>query len=207
MPKLRIILVDDHAVAREGIKRLIETQPDIELVGEAADGFEALDKVKALAPDVVMMDVSMPRLNGIEATRMLKSVCPATKILALTVHEDDGYVREFLKAGASGYLLKRATTEELVRAIQRVGEGDVYVDARVAETLLKSIAQPETARTSTMMDLSERETEVMRLIALGYANKEIAAQLDLSIKTIETYKSRSMEKLGLKSRVDIVRLA
>jgi two-component system, NarL family, response regulator NreC len=207
MTKIRILLVDDHAVVREGIKRLIDSHPDIELVGEAADGTEAVTAVDQLRPDVVMMDVSMPRLNGIDTTRQLRDAAPETKILALTVHEDDGYVREFLKAGALGYLLKRASTEELIRAIRIVAGGGVYVDPRVAETLVRTLVQPANVPPSPAAELSERECEVMRLIALGYANKEIASQLDLSIKTIETYKARSMEKLGLRSRVDIVRLA
>lgn len=207
MSKLRIILVDDHAVVREGLKRLLEGQSDFDLVGEAADGREAVEQVKTLQPDLVMMDVSMPLLNGIDATRVMKSVRPETKILALTVHEDDGYVREFLKAGAAGYLLKRASTEELVRAIRVVMSGGIYVDPRVAGSLVNTLVRPNHSAASATVELSDRETEVLRLIALGYANKEIAAQLDLSIKTIETYKARSMEKLGLKSRVDIVRLA
>jgi DNA-binding NarL/FixJ family response regulator len=207
MATLRILLVDDHAVVREGLKRLIAEQPDIEVVGEASDGHEAIEHVKTLRPDVVMMDVSMPRLSGVEATRELKGICPATRILALTVHEDEAYVREFLKAGAAGYLLKRAPTEELVRAIRAVAGGGVYIDPRVTTRLVQMLSQPERASTSTTLDLSERETEVLRLIAQGYANKEIAAQLDLSVKTVETYKARSMEKLGLRSRVDIVRVA
>lgn len=206
MATIRIVLVDDHAVVREGIKRLIEPQPDLELVGEASDGSEALEKVKLLRPDVVMMDVSMPGINGIEATRQLKALSPTTKILALTVHEDDGYVREFLKAGAVGYLLKRAPTDELVRAIRVVGSGGIYVDPRVTGALVNTLIPPRADATGPVTELSEREAEVLRLIALGFANKEIAAQLDLSIKTIETYKARSMEKLGLRSRVDIVRL-
>jgi two-component system, NarL family, response regulator NreC len=207
MDKVRILLVDDHAVVREGIKRLIDTQADIELVGEASDGREALQKAGELRPDIVMMDVSMPHLNGIEATRQMKALAPSTKILALTVHEDEAYVREFLRAGATGYLLKRASTEELVRAVRAIAGGDVYIDPRVAQTLVNTIMQRESPRAARPLDLSEREAEVMRLIALGYANKEIAAQLALSVKTVETYKARSMEKMGLKSRVDIVRLA
>lgn len=206
MAKLRILLVDDHEVVREGMKRLLAAQPTTELVGEAQDGEEAVACVKKLRPDLVMMDVSMPRLNGIEATRALKSASPDTKVLALTVHEDDGYVREFLEAGAAGYLLKRATTEEVLRAIQVIADGGIYIDPRVTRALADPLASSNGGNTPGT-ELSERETEVMRLIALGYANKEIAAQLELSVKTIETYKARSMEKLGLKSRVDIVRLA
>lgn len=206
MPNLKLMLVDDHSVVREGIKRLIDNQPDLELVGEADDGVQAVEQAKILQPDLVLMDVSMPRLNGIEATRLLKATAPHLHILVLTVHEDHGYVREFLKAGASGYLLKRASTEELLRAIRAVAVGQIYVDPRIATTLVNSIVRPHAAPPSSGAELSDREIEVLRLIALGYANKEIAARLDLSVKTIETYKARSMEKLGLKSRVDIVRL-
>jgi DNA-binding NarL/FixJ family response regulator len=207
MTPLRILLVDDHAVVREGLKRLIAEQSDIEVVGEAADGHEAIEHVKTLRPDVVMMDVSMPRLSGVEVTRELKEICPATRILALTVHEDEAYVREFLKAGAAGYLLKRAPTDELVRAIRAVASGGVYIDPRVTTRFVQTLSQSDRVRGSATLDLSEREAEVLRLIAQGYANKEIAAQLNLSVKTVETYKARSMEKLGLRSRVDIVRIA
>jgi DNA-binding NarL/FixJ family response regulator len=207
MSKLRLLLVDDHAVVREGLKRLIGGQPDLEVVGEASDGNEAIARMKELQPDVVMMDVSMPGLSGVDATAQLKALCPAVRVLALTVHEDDAYAREFLKAGAVGYLLKRASTEELLRAIRAVAAGKIYLDPRIADRLVNTLIEPERARSSAIAELSEREAEVLRLIALGYANKEIAAQLDLSIKTIETYKARSMEKLGLRSRVDIVRIA
>ena len=207
MAKLRIFLVDDHAVVREGLKRLIGSQPDIEVVGEAGDGAEALARIKELCPDVVMMDVSMPGLGGVEATRQLKAICPSMKILALTVHEDDAYTREFLKAGASGYLLKRALTDELLRGIRTVASGKIYLDPRIADRLVNTLIEPERASSPATAELSDREAEVLRLIALGYSNKEIAAQLNISVKTVETYKSRSMEKLGLRSRVDIVRIA
>lgn len=207
MAGLRILLVDDHAVVREGLKRLIAGQSDIEIVGEASDGHEAIAAVSNLQPDVVMMDVSMPGMSGVEATRELLTRCPRTRILALTVHEDEAYAREFLQAGAAGYLLKRAPTDELIRAIRAVAGGQIYVDPRIASRLVSTLIEPQRITTAATVELSDREKEVMRLIALGYANKEIAAQLDLSVKTVETYKSRSMEKLGLRSRVDIVRLA
>lgn len=206
MPNLKLMLVDDHSVVREGIKRLIDGQPDLEIVGEVDDGVQAVEQANVLQPDLVLMDVSMPHLNGIEATRLLKTTAPRLHILVLTVHEDHGYVREFLRAGASGYLLKRASTEELLRAIRAVAAGQIYVDPRIATTLVNSLVRPHATPPSSGAELSDREVEVLRLVALGYANKEIAAQLDLSVKTIETYKARSMEKLGLKSRVDIVRL-
>jgi DNA-binding NarL/FixJ family response regulator len=207
MHKLRVILVDDHGVVREGIKRLLEGQPDITLVGEAADGIEAIEQATALQPDIVMLDVSLPRLGGVATAQQLRVTCPRCRILALTVHEDEGYVRELLRAGAAGYLLKRAPTEELVRAIRIVGDGGVYIDPRIPQTLVHSLIAAPVGKAAMTIDLSEREQEVLRLIALGYANKEIAAQLDLSVKTIETYKARAMEKFGLKSRVDIVALA
>ena len=207
MSPVRILLVDDHAVVREGLKRLIAGQPDIEVVGEASDGHEAVENVKVLRPDVVMLDVSMPHMSGVDVTRELKGISPETRVLALTVHEDDAYVREFLKAGAAGYLLKRAPTEELLRAIRSVAGGGLYVDSRVAGRLVQKLSHGDRPGIVPTVELSERETEVLRLIARGYANKEIAAQLDLSVKTVETYKARSMEKLGLRSRVDIVRLA
>ena len=207
MTQIRILLVDDHAVVREGIKRLLAVHSDIAVIAEAGDGHEAVDQISQLHPDIVMMDVSMPGMSGIEVTRQLQAICPATKILALTVHEDEGYLREFFTAGAKGYLLKRAPTDEFVRAIRVVAEGGVYVDPRIAGRLVTSLQESHAPPSRSRMELSERETEVMRLIALGYANKEIAAQLNISVKTVETYKARSMEKLGLTSRVDIVRLA
>lgn len=206
MTKLQILLADDHAVVREGLKRLIEAQPDMKVIGEAADGREAVEKAVRLSPEVAVMDVSMGELNGVEATRRVRALCPATKVLALTVHEDKSYLRELLDAGAVGYVLKRAAADELVRAIRAVASGGIYVDPRVAGKLLRSFVEPQSALPGATTDLSERETAVMRLIAQGYTNKEIAAQLGVSVKTVETYKARSMDKLGLRSRVDIVRI-
>jgi DNA-binding NarL/FixJ family response regulator len=207
MNSTRIVLVDDHTLVREGLKQLLEKQPDIELVGEASNGEEAIAVLAKVRPDVALMDLSMPTLSGIDATRRVHECSPETKVLALTVHEGEGYVREFLKAGARGYLLKRATTEELVRAIRIVGAGGIYVDPRVSGTLVENMIEPERGAATRVLDLSERETDVLRRIALGYANKEIANQLNLSVKSIETYRARAMEKLGLRDRVDIVRLA
>ena len=205
--KLQILLADDHAVVREGLKRLIEAQPDMKVIGEAADGREAVEQAVRLAPEVAVMDVSMGEANGVEATRRVRALCPNTKVLALTVHEDKSYLRELLDAGAAGYVLKRAAGDELVRAIRAVATGGIYVDPRVAGKLLRTFVEPQISRPDATADLSERETAVMQLIARGYTNKEIAAQLGVSVKTVETYKARSMEKLGLRSRVDIVRIA
>jgi DNA-binding NarL/FixJ family response regulator len=207
MGKLQILLADDHAVVREGLKRLVDSEPDMRVIGEAADGAEAIEKAMRLCPDVVVMDVSMGNVNGAEATRRIRTHCPGTRILALTVHEDTSYLRELLDAGAAGYVLKRAAADELIRAIRAVASGGVYVDPRIAGKLVNTFGTTRAASNSAMADLSDRETAVLRFIAQGYTNKEIASQLGLSVKTVETYKARSMEKLGLRSRVDIVRTA
>lgn len=208
MDNIRVLLADDHAVVREGLKALISAEPGMELVGEASDGRVALELTAELDPDVVVVDVSMPELNGSEVTAQLRAARPDRKVLALTVHEDRGYMRQLLRAGAAGYVLKRAAPSELVRAIRAVADGGTYLDpvfANGAGEPASEVAGP--VREGTGAELSERETEVVRLIALGYSNKEIAARLKLSVKTVETYKTRSMEKLGVRTRVDIVQYA
>lgn len=208
MPKLRVLLADDHAVVREGLKLLVHAQPDMEVIGEAGDGNEAWQKAEELQPDVAVMDISMPECNGAQATERLKEACPAVKVVVLTLHEEEDYLRQLLQAGASGYVLKRAAPEELTRAIRLVAAGGVYLDptlaGKVVESYTSRTGAPSEPRAS---DLSERETEVLQQIAWGYSNKEIAAQLHISVKTVETYKTRVMEKLKLQSRVDLVRYA
>lgn len=206
MTKLRVFLADDHTVVREGLKRMIDMEPDMEVVGEAADGKEAVRRAGETQPDVVVMDISMPEMNGTQATRELKQLHPKIGVLALTVHEDKSYLRELLEAGALGYVLKRAAGEELIQAIRAVSTGGLYVDPHIAAKLVSTFVQPG-SRLGGTGELSEREGTVLRLIAQGHSNKEIAAQLGVSVKTIETYKARSMEKLGLRSRVDIIRIA
>jgi DNA-binding NarL/FixJ family response regulator len=212
MAPLRVFLADDHAVVREGLKALINSHPDMEVVGEASDGQAAVFKVAELDPDVVVMDVSMPGMNGAKATAELKEAKPARKVLALTLHEERSYVRLLLDAGASGYVLKRSAADELLHAIKAVADGRVYLDPSLAGGVLDALrGKPGSAGATTGnsgdAELSQREAEVLKLIALGYSNKEIAAKLELSVKTVETYKKRSVEKLGLRSRVDIVRYA
>lgn len=205
---LRLLLADDHAVVREGLKTLIELEPGMEVVGEAADGEEACHLAATLRPDVVVMDVSMPRLNGARATERLKQLLPEIKVLALTVHEDKSYMRELLQAGASGYVLKRAVADELIHAIRTVAAGGMYLDPTLAGKLVGSFLGPSNHPVASEEQvLSERESSVLRLLAQGYSNKEISIQLSISVKTVETYKTRSMEKLGLESRVDVVRYA
>jgi DNA-binding NarL/FixJ family response regulator len=205
MPDLRILLADDHSVVREGLKALILAEPDLELVGEAEDGESAFRETLRLRPDVVVMDISMPKLNGTEATQRLKQDCPEIRVVALTAHEDAAYVRRLLEAGASGYVLKRAAAHVLIDAIRTVAAGGVYLDPSVTGRVVDGYLRQPSG--TPRAEVSEREAEVLRLIAQGYSNKEIAARLEVSVKTVETYKARAMEKLGFGSRVDIVRYA
>jgi DNA-binding NarL/FixJ family response regulator len=201
---VRILLVDDHLVVREGLKRLIELAGGMEVVGEADNGREGVDRVSSVEPDIVIMDVSMPELDGIQATRRIRRLRPATKVLALTVFEDKERLRALLDAGAAGYVLKRSAGDELIHAIRAVSSGGMYLDPRIAEKAVSDKAPPQDALAG---ELSQREAAVLRLIAEGYSNKEIGATLEVSVKTVETYKARSMKKLRLRSRVDIVRFA
>ena len=207
MPKLRILLADDHAIVREGLKSLINGHPDMEVVGEAADGRAVCAKANELHPDVIVMDVSMPDVNGVQATRDVRRQRPDVRVLALTVHEERSFLRDLMEAGASGYVLKRSAAEDLVHALRVVARGDMYLDPSVTAAVLGRLARTRPQRDSSDADLSERETEVLQLIAQGHSNKEIAGRLKISIKTVETYKARSMEKLGLTGRADIVRFA
>ncbi|HRE82151.1 MAG TPA: response regulator transcription factor [Opitutaceae bacterium] len=207
MNKLKIVLADDHAVVREGLKRLIGAESDMEVIGEAEDGVSVIDQASREQPDIIVMDISMPKASGIEATRIIKQNSPDIKIIALTVHEDRGYLQELLEAGSSGYVLKRAAGKELIQAIRSVASGTLYVDQRLVGNLISAMINRRGSSKSSIDALSDREATVLKLIAGGYTNKEIAAKLEVSVKTVETYKSRSMDKLGLRSRVDIVRIA
>ena len=207
MAKLRVFLADDHAVVREGLKALVNAQPAMAVVGEAADGLAACAQVALLAPDVVVMDVSMPGLSGSQATARLRLECPAVRVLALTVHEDRGYLRQLLAAGAAGYVLKRAAPEELIQAIRAVAAGGLYLDPNMAGKVLGGFVRQAAADGAAGAELSEREAEVAKQTAAGHSNKEIAARLELSVKTVETYRARAMEKLGLRGRADLVRYA
>ncbi len=209
MSKLRILLAEDHETIRDGLKLLVNSQPDMETVGEANNGRVAVHLAQQLLPDVIVMDVSMPELNGLQATKQLKQKCPQVKVLTLTRHTDDGYLQQLLQAGASGYVLKQSKSEELLRAIRTVVTGQAYLDPALTEKLITRIRSGRrTARgASPDENLTEREVEVLRLIALGYINKEIAARLNLSIKTVEVHKANGMRKMGMKSRADIVRYA
>jgi DNA-binding NarL/FixJ family response regulator len=208
MNALRIFLADDHTVMREGLKSLVNAQADMDVVGEADNGRTALQKARELQPDVVIMDVSMPELNGIKVTEHLKRTCQKTKVLVLTAHDESGYLRQLLQVGASGYVLKKAAADELINAIRVVATGGVYLDPTLAGKVVGGYVGSRRLKGSCQgHELSEREVEVLQLVAWGYTNKEIASYLTISVKTVETHKANIMEKLDLKSRVEMVRYA
>jgi DNA-binding NarL/FixJ family response regulator len=206
--KIRVFLADDHPVVREGLKALINSQTDMEVVGEAADGLEARNKLLECKADVAVIDLSMPGLNGTQLTEWLTEKCSDIKVIALTVHEDRAYLKRLIQAGAKGYVLKRAAADELIRALHKVVAGDMYLDPSMTGELVRGLLQQgSSAIRSSGKQLSSREAEVARLIAQGYSNKDIASRLEISVKTVETHKARIMEKLGFQSRVELVRYA
>ncbi|HEX7316467.1 MAG TPA: response regulator transcription factor [Pyrinomonadaceae bacterium] len=208
MDKLRILLADDHEMIRDGVKGLINGQPDMEVVGEAGDGREAWQKVKSVQPDILVLDITMPDLNGVQSAERINRDSPKVKVLILTAHEDKGFLQQVLQAGAAGYMLKRSATAELIRAIRIVASGGVYIDPRLASKIVTDYVGRQSSREPARRgDLSEREEEVLRLIAWGHSNKDIAAQLNISVKTVEGHKTKIMEKLDLKNRVELVRYA
>lgn len=204
MGKTKVFLAEDHQVIREGLKLIIENQPDMEVIGEAGDGKLAIEKILELDPDVVVIDISMPELSGTFVVKQVKHERPEIKMLILSIHEDKGYVRELLSFGVSGYVLKRSAAEDFINAIRVVANGEVYLDPAIAGKVISYLV-PEPANED--IQLSGRESEVLNLIAQGYSNKEIASRLEISVKTVETYKVRAMEKTMLRSRADIVRFA
>jgi len=187
---------------------LVEADTDFQVIGEARDGRTALRLGRELRPDVVVLDISMPEMNGIDVAAALLAERPECRVLVLTVHEDRAYLRRLLDAGVSGYLLKRSASEELIRALRAVMTGGMYLDPAIAGKVVGRMGRhPAQAQPGQSADLSARETDVLRLVAGGHSNKEISARLNISVKTVETYKARAMEKLGYRSRVDIVRYA
>jgi DNA-binding NarL/FixJ family response regulator len=202
--RTRILLADDHAILRAGLAMLIDAQPDLEVAAEAADGIEAIEKVRRTKPDVVILDLTMPRMSGFEALRAILVEFPETKVLVLTMHDDPAYGRSVLAAGALGYVTKKAADRELLTAIRAVREGRRFVDVTQAEDMLPRLpARPSGSREL----LSEREHQVLAFLARGFTHQEIADRLGLSIKTVETYLGRVSHKLGLRRRADLVRYA
>ena len=207
MNKLRIMLADDHETVREGLRLIINSQDDMEVCGEVNNGRAAITTAQELQPDVLVMDVTMPELNGLKATKKLKEICPQLKILTLTRHSEDAYLQELLRAGASGYVLKQSSSEELLRAIRAIAGGSNYLDPAIAGRVMGGYVKRQFAGKSGQVTISEREAEILRQIAWGYSNKEIAARLNISVKTVEAHKANAMRKLDMTSRIDIVRFA
>jgi DNA-binding NarL/FixJ family response regulator len=214
MKPIRIFLADDHAVLRAGLKALLNAEADMTVIGEAEDGESCVRQAAALRPDIVLLDINMPRCNGLEALARLRADAPESRVLVLTMHDDAGYLRQVLAAGGAGYVLKQAASEELLSAIRAVQDGGVYLHPQHTRVLLEGALDHERSKAASASRekaglelLSERERQVLRLVALGYRNSEIGDMLFLSVKTVETYKARLMEKLGLRSRAALVRFA
>ena len=211
MEKIRVLVADDHAMLRSGLRMLINTQPDMEVAGEAANGEEAVQRVRDLNPDVVLMDITMPESGGIQAIERIRKESPQTRVLVLTMHADAAYLRAALAAGAAGYVVKQSADSELISAIQAVYRGHMFVDLAASSGALQDVVGKDNKAVPRAGDprslLSQREREVLNLVAQGHTNQQIAERLCLSVKTIETYRSRLAEKLELRSRADLVRYA
>ncbi|MBI4212432.1 MAG: response regulator transcription factor [Deltaproteobacteria bacterium] len=209
MLKVRVALADDHALVREGFKALLATAPDIEVVGEAANGQDAIKLAAAAFPDVMLMDIAMPGLGGLEATLAIKKDYPQIKIIVLSQYDDKEYVNRFLRAGASGYMLKKAVGDELLAAVRAVARGESYLYPSIAASLLEGYRRDEklSAVDDPYETLTPREREVFKLIAEGLAHKEIAAMLDISVKTAIVHRTNISEKLGIKSKADLIKYA
>lgn len=206
-PPVRVVLADDHATVRHGLRLMIDAERDMTVVGEANDGNEAIRQVLDLKPDVVVMDISMPGMNGLVATRALKKMRPESVIITLTRHTDEAYLQELLRAGASGYVLKRSAPTELLHAIRLTAAGGQYLDSTLTARATAGLIGEDRGAGRGPGRLTDREAAVLRLIASGYSNKEIAARLALSVKTIEAHKANAMRKLDLTGRIDIVKYA
>jgi DNA-binding NarL/FixJ family response regulator len=201
--KIRILLADDHAVVRQGFKLIINQEPDMEVVGEASDGADAVKLTQQLRPDVVIMDIAMPKLNGVEATRRIVENNPDSKVVILSMHKDAVYVRETLRSGAKGYLVKDSIDHDLLRAIRAIAQGDAFLSPEVSNTVLvdyQQVADP-------FDQLTAREREVLQMLAEGRVAKEIATALDISVYTVDAHRGRIMKKLSLHSSTEIVRFA
>ena len=204
---IRILIADDHGVLRAGLRALLNAEPGLEVVGEAADGRTALHLAAELRPDVALMDLSMPGLDGIQVTRQLKETLPGTRVLILTVHEDESLLREAIQAGASGYIIKRAVESELINAIRAVYSGDLYVHPTLTRALLRDLSPAPASDQAPTEPLTPREIDVLRLIAQGYTNRQVAEKLHVSVRTVESHRANLTGKLGIASRAELVRYA
>ncbi len=209
MSEIRVLIAEDHETVREGLRLIVDSQADMRVCGEAGDGREAIHLAQELKPDVLLMDISMPGLNGLKAAAKLRRIAPAIKILTLTRHTDEAYLQELLQAGVSGYVLKQSAASELLRAIRAVAQGINYLDpAMTGKVFGNYVEKSGSLRGDTRgAKVTERESEILRQIAFGYSNKEIAERLDISVKTVEAHKANALKKLGMRSRIDIVRYA
>jgi two-component system, NarL family, response regulator NreC len=211
MAKIRVLIVDDHAIVRAGLRMLINPQPDMEVVGEVADGHEALRQAREANPDVLTLDLTMPGGGGLKTLEGLRQACPQTRVLVLTMHEDPSYLRAVLAAGGLGYVAKSAVDGELLAAIRSVSQGRTFVTINLSDSETQQVLGDRAIRTASAprapLQLSPREQEVLKLLAQGYTNQEVGTRLCLSVKTIETYRARIVDKLGLRSRADLTRYA
>ena len=210
--KIRVLLADDHTILRQGIRLLLETQPDMEVVGEATNGREAVEQARLLQPLVILMDISMPELNGLQATRLIKQELPATQVVILTMHETEEYLVKILQTGATGYVLKQAADRELIEAVRLASRGDTYLYPRIARRLVSDYLRRVESGTTDERDaaydtLTAREREILKLIAEGHTNKEIAELLTLSVKTVENHRYSLMNKLNAHDRGELIKFA
>lgn len=209
MRKIKVLLAEDHTIVRKGIRSLLDGEPDIEVVGEAADGHEAVEKVEQLSPDIVLMDITMPRLNGLDATRQIKKQFPQVKVLVLTMYTNEEYILQLLQAGASGYLVKQSAPAELLSAIQAAYQGDSFLSPAISKTIIEEYLRhnEKNIQKDSYDKLSIREREVLQLIAEGHSNREIAEKLNISLKTVGVHRVNLMEKLDIHSTTDLVKYA
>jgi DNA-binding NarL/FixJ family response regulator len=201
---IRVLIADDHETVRQGLRLLIDSQPDMEVVGEAGDGGAAVEQVETLKPQVAVLDISMPEMNGFAATRIIRERAPSTAVVALTRYRDEPYINQLLGAGASGYVFKQSTSAELLAAIRAAASGARYLDRALASGTRNMLTS---RRGAPPVRITEREADVLRRMALGESNKEIATALDVSVKTVEVHKANAMRKLGLAGRIDVVKYA
>jgi two-component system response regulator NreC len=204
---INILIADDHAIVRTGLRALLTSEPGLQLVGEATGGYEAIELVGKTRPDILILDLSMPDLDGIAVTRQLKPEYPDLRILILTVHEDEAMLREAIRAGASGYIVKHAAEAELIAAINTIRRGDLYVDPAMLRVLLVESPRPRTEQPASPDPLTPRETDVLKLIVQGYTNRQVGEELGISVRTVEGHRANLLEKLGLRTRVELVRYA